>query len=212
MMVEVLRDYSLLLIDDVPHEVYIMALILFCTGSILSFGLKEWQKGFRFSMALLLLEYVLLLYGSTVFFRETMVGRQYDFTPFWSYSEERLIPENIMNVVVFVPIGFLTGTQIKAKQKSQIMQKDLSSENHQTCLLGRVARFFSERKWGWLAVILVGAAISFGIETLQFIFKKGFAEFDDIFHNTLGCVIGYGLYVIIKTGYERISKRSLAIL
>ena len=118
MMVEVLRDYSLLLIDEVPHEVYIMALILFCTGSILSFGLKEWQKGFRFSMALLLLEYVLLLYGSTVFFRETMVGRQYDFTPFWSYSEERLIPENIMNVVVFVPIGFLIGTQIpKVTQK-----------------------------------------------------------------------------------------------
>lgn len=39
MMVEVLRDYSLLLIDEVPHEVYIMALVLFCTGSILSFGL-----------------------------------------------------------------------------------------------------------------------------------------------------------------------------
>lgn len=33
------------------------------------------------------------------------------------------------------------------------------------------------------------------IEMLQFVFKKGYAEFDDVFHNALGCLIGYGVYV-----------------
>ena len=33
------------------------------------------------------------------------------------------------------------------------------------------------------------------IEVLQFVFKRGFAEFDDVFHNVVGCVIGFGVYL-----------------
>jgi len=41
-----------------------------------------------------------------------MAARQYDFHPFWSYKvietgRAELLTENIMNVVVFVPVGFL---------------------------------------------------------------------------------------------------------
>lgn len=25
--------------------------------------------------------------------------------------------------------------------------------------------------------------------------KKGLAEFDDVFHNTIGCLLGYGIYI-----------------
>ena len=42
--------------------------------------------------------------------------------------------------------------------------------------------------------------------------KCGFAETDDVIHNTLGCLLGYGLYSIIKIGYEKISKRHVAVL
>jgi len=173
-MGEDLRNYCLHLIEGVPHEVYIMALIIFCTGSIISLGLKGWQKGFRFSTVLLLLEYMFLLYGSTVFFRETMAGRQYDFTPFWSYSVERLIPENIMNVVVFVPIGLLIGI-----------------------LVSKVTQISKNSRMGWLVAFCVGMGSSLGIETMQFLSKKGFAEIDDVIHNTLGCFIGYIIYLII---------------
>ena len=57
----------------------------------------------------------------------------------------------------------------------------------------------------WTAM-LVGAGLSVGIETLQFVFKKGFSELDDVMHNTLRCMIGYGVYALIRYGYERISK------
>lgn len=30
---------------------------------------------------------------------------------------------------------------------------------------------------------------------LQFTFARGFAEFDDLFQNVLGCAIGFGVYV-----------------
>jgi glycopeptide antibiotics resistance protein len=55
----------------------------------------------------LLIEYIFLLFCSTVIFRATGATRQYDFHPFWSYSRPDLLVENIMNVVVFIPVGLL---------------------------------------------------------------------------------------------------------
>ena len=50
---------------------------------------------------------------------------------------------------------------------------------------------------GW-QTILAGMGISVGIELLQWLFRKGFADVDDVIHNTLGCVVGYLLYRLVK--------------
>lgn len=52
-------------------------------------------------------------------------------------------------------------------------------------LLGYV---FDKIKW-W-QVLLAGMLISCGIESLQFLLKRGFAEFDDVLHNSLGALSG----------------------
>ena len=62
-------------------------------------------------------------------------------------------------------------------------------------LLGYV---FDKIKW-W-QVLLAGVLLSFGIESLQFILKRGFAEFDDVLHNGLGCLAGYGGFVGFMIG------------
>ncbi len=67
-------------------------------------------------------------------------------------------------------------------------------------------------KGSCLIVLLIGCSISVTIETLQFCFMKGFSEVDDVMHNTLGCLIGYGIYAIARYGYERISIRSVGVL
>lgn len=41
---------------------------------------------------------------------------------------------------------------------------------------------------------MFGFSFSVCIEFLQLVWKRGTCEFDDIFHNTLGCMIGYGIY------------------
>lgn len=41
---------------------------------------------------------------------------------------------------------------------------------------------------------LVGAVISCTIEGLQLWLQKGFCELNDVFHNTLGTIVGYKLY------------------
>lgn len=164
------KAYLLDLINGVPHEVYIILLVVFCVGAIILIGVRGRQKGIRSALGLLLTEYVILLYASTVIFRKAAKVREYDFTPFWSYNKPELFEENIMNVVVFVPVGLIIGTQIAQKTQK-----------------------------GWLVAILVGAGLSVGIETLQFVFKKGFSEVDDVMHNTIGCIIGYGVYRLIRS-------------
>ena len=61
----------------------------------------------------LTIEYIFLLFCSTVIFRPIGETRQYDFPPFWSYDRPELLVENIMNVIVFIPIGLLLGSVFK---------------------------------------------------------------------------------------------------
>ena len=62
----------------------------------------------------------------------------------------------------------------------------------------------------WLIVLLIGCSISVTIEALQFWFMKGFSEVDDVMHNTVGCLIGYGVYAVARYGFEIACKRSVA--
>lgn len=118
-------------------------------------------------MWLVLGGYVFILFSSTVFFRGTILDKGCNLIPFWSYiayfkgEDDSLLNENIMNVVVFVPVGLLAG--------------------------------LASRSINLLRALLIGVCISITIEVLQFTFEKGFAELDDVMHNTLGCMIGYGI-------------------
>lgn len=95
----------------------------------------------------------------------------YNFSPFWSYraienGKNDLLSENIMNVVVFIPVGLLL-----------------------SCVSRRL-------KW-WMG-LLIGFGISLSIEFLQYVLKRGFSEFDDVIHNTIGCLIGIMLVALTK--------------
>ncbi len=153
------KQYIISLYQDIPQEVYEGLLSVFCIGLVVFSAWKGLKTGLRYSAILLLVEYVFLLFCSTVIFRATGETRQYDFHPFWSYSRPDLLVENIMNVVVFIPVGLLLGIAFK-----------------QTT---------------WWKALLLGCGISITIESLQFIFMRGFSEVDDVMHNTLGCIVGY---------------------
>ena len=44
---------------------------------------------------------------------------------------------------------------------------------------------------------MVGFVFSSVIELSQLVLKRGLCEFDDVFHNTLGCAVGYGVGVMM---------------
>lgn len=109
------KQYIISLYKDIPQEVYEGLLSVFCLGVVLFIAFKGIRTGFRWSSVLLLIEYIFLLFCSTVIFRPTGETRQYDYHPFWSYNRPELLVENIMNVIVFIPIGMILGSLLRVK-------------------------------------------------------------------------------------------------
>lgn len=68
---------------------------------------------------------------------------------------------------------------------------------------GFMLSLLAKRKNLWLTV-LTGLGFSFLIEITQYIFRKGFFEIDDLILNTLGAVIGYGIFRLVCYVKERL--------
>ncbi len=171
-MGEDLRMYCLELIDEVPRDAYLIMVGILLIGAVILIYTFGFKRGGRYLMGFLLVEYMILLYASTVTFRSVTSVRKYDFTPFWSYraivngDKTGLLLENIMNVVVMVPVGVLAGMAFRGLT--------------------------------WKRMMVIGMCLSLGIEVLQFVMKRGFSEVDDVVHNTAGCLIGYGMWFMVK--------------
>ncbi len=70
-MRDVFKQYFISLYKDIPQEVYEGLLSVFCLGVVLFVAFKGLKTGIRWSSALLLTEYIFLLFCSTVIFRPT---------------------------------------------------------------------------------------------------------------------------------------------
>lgn len=101
------------LIHDVPLYVYEILISLACVCIIIFFAKYDWKKALHLSFKLLFWEYLFLTYSNTVFFRPRNPYIWHNFTPFWSYkafssgNDPTLLPEIIMNIVGFFPLGLL---------------------------------------------------------------------------------------------------------
>lgn len=170
-MREEFKGYCLSLYEDIPGGVYVGLVTSLIVFAMVAMAFWGWRKCWRRIVGFAAFEYVFLIYCSTVFFRGVGNGLAYNFLPFWSYGayfrgeDSKLLSENIMNVVVFIPVGLLLGV--------------------------------SFRSMSWVKALGIGCCISLGIEILQLILKRGFCELDDVMHNTLGCVMGFGIYRLI---------------
>ena len=162
------NDYLL----RIPAYVFQMLVCVIGLGAVILLSWKGLWRGLKLAGRLLLLEIIIIIYSLTIFLRPVNNKDAYDFTPFWSYKaildgQSFLLAENMMNVLVFIPIGLLIGMGFS--------------------------------KWTWWKVIGVGCLISVSIELMQFTFRRGFCELDDVIHNTLGCAIGWSLIQVSKS-------------
>lgn len=89
-----------------------------------------------------------------------------------------IIRQSFMNVAFFYPFGFILG--------------------------GLDANFLKKRKW---IIAIFAFAFSFCIESLQLIFHLGYAEVDDIIHNTLGAVIGMFAFSALEKLFCKIQSK-----
>ena len=125
--------------------------------------MRNWHKVIAW---LCVAGYVFVILYKTIFIRSAADVYNYNFHPFWSYA------------------AIIDGRETLIKE--HILNVALFIP------LGAFIWFALKQKLWWKA-LLFGCAVSISIEILQLILKRGLCEFDDVLHNTLGCVIGYGL-------------------
>ena len=102
----------------IPTAVFIGVSLLVGGFVVLLFWTKNSYSLFiRQASLCMLIGYYFLLLCATVFFREETLEKRYDLFPLWSYIilYNRLLAQLIMNVMIFIPIGFLTGGTLKKK-------------------------------------------------------------------------------------------------
>lgn len=178
-MKDLFCQYLIDLYRGVPQYVYEGLLSMFCIGAVVLFATKGFERAWRTVAGLLLLEYLIMLYCSMVLFRPLGESPKCNFHSFWSYSaimSGRV--ELIPENVMNVLAFIIVGALLVCACRSLTLWK----------------------------VTLIGGGMSLTIETSQFIFNRGIAEVDDVMHNTVGCLIGYGLYKAVAYSVKQLLR------
>lgn len=113
-----IKDYILNYDIGVPFVVVIVTCLFVCGIVLLLFRVKTNYSIFvRQSSFCLLMGYVFLVLCTTIFYREETFEKRYYLQPLWSYSVlyNKLLAQILMNVMLFIPIGFFVGGALKKK-------------------------------------------------------------------------------------------------
>lgn len=108
-----IKVYALTAVSNIPAVVYWLLLVgLIVGGAIILLTLKT-RKAQTVSL-LLLIEWVLMIFCVTVIFRHSDEESSINLLPFWSYFHypensylEEMAVINLLNVVMFMPVGLL---------------------------------------------------------------------------------------------------------
>lgn len=74
--------------------------------------------------------------------------------------------------------------------------------------LGFLLPYVAGRDFSALQILLAGALCSCTVETVQLLTRTGSFDVDDIFLNTIGTVLGWGLFLLMRRAW-RYRKRRL---
>lgn len=168
-------EYIFIAVNPIIKSIYfvIAVIIALLAGIITEHYRRKRRISKTQSIAVVLLTvYIFLIFSATVFSRTAKSDYSYELIPFWSYKEilsgsESLFWQDILNVIMLIPMGIMGSVIIgDCEEKGTAFKK----------------------------VVFVGFLTSFSIEVLQLILKRGLFEFDDMFHNTIGVVIGCWIY------------------
>lgn len=166
---------------------YLIAVLLAVLVSVIAYFYhrKKLLSGWQALALVILVTYTFLVFASTVFSRTQKPYYRYEWMPFWSYREiivngsVSLFWDDVLNLFLLMPVGFLLPVLLE------------------------------NAEWGSGGkIIFTGFLMSLTIEVLQLIFRLGLYEFDDLFHNTMGVAIGYGLYLGLQRGLRMEKERN----
>ena len=109
-------------------------------------------------------EYLVLLFCSTVVFRDVAPPISIKFMLFKGYfnGDKRLLIDALLNVAIFIPIGFCSSVFLRFPK--------------------------------WLKILLLSVSLSCTIELSQYILSRGCCDTNDVMNNAIGGLMGYWIY------------------
>ena len=153
------------------YSFLVLAMVL--SLPLISHYLRRYPRLLRLINYLLLTVYLFANLYLTILSRPARLYHHMELTPFWSYASAVNRPDLREEILLNI-----------------ILYIPLGYLTHHA---------FPHLKW-WM-VVLAGFLLSGITESVQLFFKLGLCEVDDLISNTLGTVIGVGLY----RGYKHLS-------
>mgnify|MGYP004458584977 FL=1 len=165
----------------IPIEYVLFSFLALSIVIVLGMLMMKWGRVKKFLLGSLLSEYYFLVLCSTVICRGCGSERSKELIPFWNYADiwNRVdYPTDLIEVLLNIALFVPIGL-----------------------LLGGMGMRLKR-------IFLSGVVLSCVIEGSQFAFRRGLCETDDVIHNTLGCIIGYlvFLWLLKIKRYHRIKK------
>lgn len=183
------RNHYLLLFMDtiyewvnprIPVEYVLVSFIVLSIVIVIGMLMMKGNRIKRFVSGALFADYYFLVICSTVICRNSGRERQMVLMPFWKYPDiwnKVDYPADLLEVLLNIALFMPIGLQ-----------------------LGGMGMKLKR-------VFLCGFVLSGIIEVCQYIYCRGLCETDDVIHNTLGCIVGYWVFVCLLN-----PKRSLGRL
>ena len=101
-----------------PQWLYDILLTVLCIMAVWTFSRrKQIHTKLRKLLGVVYVEYLILLICATVIFRDSTCALGVEFVPFWNYTNsyftEDVLLETLLNIVMFIPVGFCTSVFLK---------------------------------------------------------------------------------------------------
>lgn len=157
----------------IPIEYIIGSFIVLCLVILLGTLFFKGRRAKSFVLISLSCYYYFLVICSTVISRPVKGTHLTKFMPFWNYMDiwnKKDYPNDLIEVILNIVMFVPIGLL-------------------PSCGI---------RKMKWWHIAIVGCCLSIIIEGLQLINSRGLCETDDVIHNTLGAMIGYALFVLLR--------------
>lgn len=129
----------------------------------------------------LVVGYIVFILSKTIIGRPETEEYTYDLLPFWSYLA--LIRGEGVNLWMCIYLNVLFFIPLG------------------------VLLWFALKDRRWWKALLFSIVLSLCVEIAQLVLKRGLCEFDDVFHNVLGCMLGYWSVNLIARIVEKNSGR-----
>lgn len=131
----------------------------------------------KFVSSAMLVEYLLLVVCAAVVFRQPLSERLLHLRPLWVYTDF-------------------------AKSNPSFATRDIVINLLLLMPVGALLAGINP-SLKWYKVLLIGLACSLTIEVLQYAFLRGVAQTDDLLHNSVSCLLGWGVAKGVVTGVDR---------